>query len=103
MTKGQLLDFFEKATIIEKDGVIEASAEGVYVKGDKLTLFIDAKTNLFIRKKFSSLLGQDQIDGEIKYEKFSTGVNHGSETIVNMPAQKATVSAKNQDYSKRVQ
>jgi len=102
MSKGQLLDFFEKATITEKEGVIEATGENVFVKGDKLTIYIDAKTNLFISKKFSSLLGKDAIDGEIKYAKFASGINHGSESMINLPAQKAVVTAKNQDYSQRV-
>ena len=102
MTKGQLLDFFSKATVTEKDGVIEAVGENVYVQGDKLTIHIDSKTNLYLDKKFSSLLGKDAIDGEIKYEKFSSGVNHGSATVLNMPAQKMKIDAKNQDYSQRV-
>lgn len=103
MTKGQLIDFFSKATISERDGtVIEATGENVYVKGDKLVILIDKKTNLYIKKTFSSLLGKDPIDGEINYEKFSTGVNHASATILNMPAQKIKIDAKNQDYSKRV-
>ena len=102
MSKGELLDFFEKATITEKNGVIEATAENVNVKGDRLTVLIDAATYLFISKKFSSFLDKDVIDGETKYEKFSSGINHGSETILNLPAQKAKIEAKNQDYSKRV-
>ena len=102
MSKGQLLDFFEKATITERAGVIEVNGENVFVKGDKLTIYIDTKTNLFINKKFSSLLGKDAIDGEIKYAKFASGINHGSETMINLPAQKAVVTAKNQDYSQRV-
>lgn len=102
MTKGQLMDFFSKATITEKDGVIEATGENVYVKGDKLTMHIDKKTNLYLDKKFSSLLGKDPIDGQINYEKFSSGVNHGSTTMLNMPAQKMKIDAKNQDYSQRV-
>jgi len=102
MSKGQLLDFFGKATVTEKDGIIEATGENVYVKGDKLTIHVDSKTNLYIDKKFSSLLGKDPIDGEIKYEKFSSGINHGSETVLNMPAQNMKIDAKNQDYSQRV-
>lgn len=102
MTKGQLLDFFSKAVVSEKDGVIEATADNVYVQGDKLTIWVDAKTNLFTKKKFSSLLGKDVIDGEINYEKFSSGINHGSTTVLNMPAQKMKIDAKNQDYSQRV-
>ena len=34
MTKGQLLDFFGKASVSEKDGVIEATGENIYVAGD---------------------------------------------------------------------
>ncbi len=102
MSKGELLDFFEKATVTEKDGVIEATGENIKVKGDRLTILIDPKTNLFINKKFSSLLGKDPIDGEIKYEKFSSGINHASTTFMNLPAQKAKIDAKNQDYSQRV-
>ncbi len=102
MTKGQLLDFFSKATVTEKEGIIEATAENVYVQGDKLTILVDSKTNLYIKKTFSSLLGKDPVNGEINYDKFSSGVNHGSTTILNMPAQKMKIDAKNQDYSQRV-
>jgi len=72
------------------------------VKGDKLTILIDKKTNLYTKKTFSSLLGKDPIDGEINFEKFSSGVNHGSTTVLNMPAQKMKINATNQDYSQRV-
>jgi len=102
MTKGQLLDFFSKATVSEKDGVIEATGTDVYVKGDKLTLLIDSKTNLYLKKTFSSLLGKDALSGEINYEKFSSGINHGTTTVLNMPAQKMVINAKNQDYTQRV-
>jgi hypothetical protein len=102
MTKGQLLDFFGKATVVERNGIIEATAENVNVKGDKLTIQVEAATNLYLTKKFSSLLGKDPISGEINYEKFSSGVNHGSTTVLNMPAQKMVINAKNQDYSQRV-
>jgi len=102
MTKGQLLDFFEKATVTEKDGIIEATGENVNVPGDRLTVLIDKKTNLYMKKIFSSLLGKDPVNGEINYEKFSSGINHGSTTVLNMPAQKMKIEAKNQDYSQRV-
>ncbi len=102
MTKGELIDFFGKATVTEKNGIIEATAENIYVNGDKLTVLIEAATNLYIFKKFSSVLGKDAIDGQIKYEKFSSGVNHGSTTTLNMPAQKMKIEAVNQDYSVRM-
>lgn len=86
MSKGQLLDFFGKAT--ETDGILEAIGEIVYVQGDKLTLLIDKSTNLYTKKVFSSFLGIDPTDGEINHEKFSLGINHGTTTLLNMPGEK---------------
>lgn len=103
MSKGQLLDFFEKSTITEKDGKVEVTGENILMEGDKLTVLIDAATKLFIDKKFSSKLGEDPIDGEIKYEKFSSGIVHGSETVLNLPGKNAVINAKNQDYTQRIQ
>jgi hypothetical protein len=102
MSKGQLMDFFSKAQVTEKDGAIEATASDVYVKGDKLTILVDRATKLYTNKKFSSLLGKDPIDGEIRYEKFNSGINHGTTTVLNMPAQKMKIDAVNQDYSQRM-
>ena len=102
MTKGQLIDFFSKANVTEKDGLMEATGENVYVQGDKLTILVDKKTNLYTKKTFSSLLGKDPVSGEINYEKFSSGINHGTTTVLDMPAQKMKINAINQDYTQRV-
>lgn len=48
MTKGQLVDFFDKATFTMKDGLIEAIIYNSNVKGDKLFVKIDPVTNLFV-------------------------------------------------------
>jgi hypothetical protein len=103
MTKGELLDFFAKATVSKKeDGTLMATADNVYVQGDKLTVHVDPATNLFKYKEFKSLLGKDPIDGQVNYETFSSGVSHVSTTVMNMPAQKMKINATNQDYSQRV-
>jgi len=102
MSKGQLLDFFSKATVTEKDGIIEATAKDIYVKGDILTIQVESSTKLFIQKKFSSLLENDPVSGEINYAKFSTGVSHGTTTVLNLPSKKAVINAENKDYSQRV-
>ncbi len=101
-SKGQLLDFFEKATITEQGNVLVVTAINVNMQGDKLTIVLDKESNLYISRKFSSLMGNDLIEGEIKYEKFSSGINHVSETIINLPAKKAKITAVNQDYSQRI-
>ncbi len=102
MSKGELLDFFSKATVTDKGATLEASADNVYVQGDKLTIVIDSKTYLFTFKKFSSLLGKDALDGELNYGLFSSGISHGTTTILNLRAQKMRIDGTNQDYSQRV-
>jgi len=55
----------------------------VLVKGDSLTVLIDAKTNLFVNKKIKSTMGTDAIDGEMKYGTFSSGISHVTTTLMN--------------------
>jgi hypothetical protein len=103
MSKGELLDFFGKAEITEKDGIIEATAKDVFVKGDVVTVKVESATKLFIHKKFSSLLGTDPISGEINYGKFSSGISHGTTTVLNLPVKGAVINSENKDYTVRVQ
>ncbi len=102
MSKGQLLDFFDKAEITDAGDTYEVTGENVYIQGDKLTVVVEKSTNLFLNKKFSSKLGEDPIDGEIKYGKFSSGISHVTETAMNLPAKQAQITAVNQDYSQRI-
>lgn len=102
MTKGELIDFFSKATVTEKYGELEAVATDVHIPGDRLLIRIDPKTNLFTYKEFTSLLGKDKIDGKLNYEKFSNGTNHISTTTLNLPVQKMNIQATNQDYTIRI-
>lgn len=103
MTRGQLLDFFDKAEVTEKDSVITASAKNVYVKGDQLTIRVDAKTKYFLSKSFLTKLGEDLINGEVQYEPFkSSGVNHISTTKLEIPAENIAINGENKDYTIRV-
>lgn len=103
MSKGELLDFFDKATIKETDGLIEAEATGVRIPGDRLLVRIDPNTLLFTYKEFSSLLGNDRIEGTLTYSSFTNGISHLATTSLNLPAQKMTIESANQDYTIRVQ
>jgi len=104
MSKGQLLDFFEKAEISEQDGVIQAVAGDVFVKGDKLTVWVESATNLFTKKQFESFLGDDRdpVSGEINFGKFSNGVSHALGSVMQLSSKNAVINAENKDYSKRV-
>jgi len=104
MSKGQLLDFFDKAEVTEKDGILIASGENVYVKGDQLTVRMDAESKYYLSKSFSTKMGEDPISGEVEYDVFKTsGVNHISTTKLEMPAEKISIDGENKDYTIRIE
>jgi hypothetical protein len=102
MSKGQLLDFFEKAEVTEVDDTYQITGENVLVKGDKLTVIVEKSTNLFIIKKFSSMLDQDPLEGEIKFNKFSSGISYASFSTIDLPAQGMMIHTTNKDHSQRI-
>jgi hypothetical protein len=103
MTKGQLLDFFDKAEVTEKDGVITAKGKNIYVAGDELTINIDAESKLYLNKRFSTKMNEDPISGEVQYDTFtSSGVNHITTTELEMPAQNVKIEGENKDYTIRI-
>jgi len=103
MSKGQLLDFFGKSTITDAGDKYQIAGANVFVQGDSLTVVVEKATNLFLSKDFSSMLDEDPISGKITYGKFSSGISHVTETVMNLPGKKAVINAKNQDYTQRIQ
>lgn len=103
MTKGQLLDFFDKAEVIEKNGVLIAKGKDIYVTGDELTINIDVETKLYLSKSFSTKMDADPISGEVQYDTFkSSGVNHITTTKLDLPAESVKIEGENKDYTIRV-
>ena len=104
MSKGQLVDFFDKATVTTDGKVITATAKNVMQAGDEMTILIDPVTHLFIRKTFKAKSGADPIEGTIDYATFTTtGINHVSKCYLMMPAKAMQVNTENIDYTLRVQ
>ncbi len=103
MSKGQLLDFFGKAVITEAGDAYQIVGDNILVKGDKLTVVVEKATNLFMSKTFTTTLGEDAMSGDIKYDKFSSGVSHVTGTTITLAAKNAVIDAKNQDYTQRIQ
>lgn len=102
MTKGELIDFFDKATVTKKGDLFEATVDNYKVQGDKLTIQFDATTFLYKNKKFNTLLGKDLVEGEVTYANFSTGTNHVDDINLTLPAQNMIIKSKNQDWTQRV-
>lgn len=103
MSKGSMLDFFEKSEVKEVGSLYyEVTGKNVLMEGDLLTVTIEKGTLLFLSMKFSSKVDGDPLEGTVSYEKFSSGINHVATTTLTLAAKKAVINAKNQDYSQRV-
>lgn len=103
MTKGQLLDFFDKAELTEKEGVITVKGKNIYMDGDELTITLDAESKLYLSKSFYTRMNNDSIFGEVEYEKLkSSGVNHITTTKLDMPAETVRILGENKDYTIRI-
>lgn len=102
LSKGELVDFFEKGTITENDSSFVAVASNIMVKGDTLSLKIDKTSKLIIHREFTSMLGTDMFKGSMNYDKFSNGTLHGTVTNLLIPSQKMKIEGTNQDYTIRV-
>lgn len=105
MSKGELVDFFDKATVTTAaDGRLQATATNVLQAGDELTLLIDPTTHLFVRKTFKAKSGADPIEGTIDYDTFkSNGINHVTKSYLMMPAKAMQVNTENIEYTQRVE
>jgi hypothetical protein len=104
MTKGELVDFFDKATVTSDGKTITATGKNVLQAGDEMTILIDPATNLFIRKTFKAKSGEDPIEGTVDYATFTTtGINHVAKCYLMMPAKAMQVNTENIDYTQRVQ
>lgn len=102
MSKGDLVDFFDKAKIDESGADIVATAKDVYVKGDELILTVDKKTFLIKKQQYKTLMGADPVTGDMTYKKFENGLNTVSNMNINMPAQKLKGKANNYDFAKKL-
>jgi hypothetical protein len=102
MSKGDMVDFFDKATVTESSGDVLASAKNVYVKNDQLDLTVD-NTSLFYKKQvIRTFMNTDAVNCDVTYKKLSIGLNAADVMNLELPAQKMKVVATNYDYAKKL-
>jgi hypothetical protein len=103
LSKGSLVDFFDKATITKTDNTITAAADNVYMKGDHLELIVDKTTLQYKTQSFKTMMGKDPISGNMTYKQFSNGVNTVATMDMDLPAKTIKVGANNSDFAKKMQ
>lgn len=105
MSKGELVDLFDKASISEGEGELagsaHASAKGIKVEGDELNIWVDKETNLSRKLSFTSMSGTDKVSGTIIFKKIAEGPNHPIKITLELPDQGMEINVENFDYLKQ--
>jgi len=100
MSKGQMVDFYEKATIgnSSEEGIIEINANSVLVKDDNVVQMVDEKTLLTRKMIVKSLLSTNNLTGTIQLGSLDDGTNRPVQIIVEIPTRKLKIVMENFDF-----
>jgi hypothetical protein len=71
---GTLLDFLQSAKLISSGDEWVAEGTDVLEQGDNLKVTLDKKTNAIVAVHFSTKLGADAVEGQVRYRRPSTGL-----------------------------
>jgi hypothetical protein len=105
-SKGEEVDFFEKATLTEgsgdEAGTLMATAADVSVPGDKVTKWMDAKTLIPTKVTFEATVDEVPVSGEILYRPIEDGPNVPRMATIQIPSEKGLVEAEFLKYTKQL-
>jgi hypothetical protein len=107
MSKGQLVDFFDKATFAdgtgEMEGTQEIRATNVLVAGDELTIWVDPSTGLNRKLMIKTPLDeQSVVEGTMDYKTMEGGPNTASVSHLEVKSQGIVIKSERFDFIKQL-
>jgi len=107
MSKGQLVDLFEKATFEdgagEMKGMKKIHAKSVLVRNDELTLWVDPSTGLNRKLTIKTPLDeQTVVEGTIDYKTIKDGPTTASVSVLTIPSQGIGIRSERFDFIKQL-
>ncbi|HEY2648223.1 MAG TPA: hypothetical protein VGI38_03485 [Puia sp.] len=103
MSKGKMVDFFDKATITPTGNNFKVTGTNVNKTGDTLTMTITKKNLAYISKSFkSSLANNDPVSGSVNYKTFTNGLTAIDNGNLILPAKKIKLHLINSAYAKKM-
>ena len=106
MSKGQEVDFFDKATITEgagdDAGKLIVQAGDISVAGDKVTKWIDKESMFTVKITFTSVVDEIPVSGEVMYRPIEDGPNVPRMATVDIPSQDGVMETEFLKYEKQL-
>ncbi len=104
MSEGQMLDFFNKATITEPGNVINVQANSLYETGDQLIMVLNQGSLSFVKQSFNTTVnGTDAVTGSVSYKTFSNGLTAVDAGEIDLPAKNMKLMMSNSGFAKKLQ
>lgn len=106
MSKGQLVDLFEKAEFgegtDEMKGMKKIHATSVVVPKDELTIWVDPATGLNRKLTFKTPLDEETaVNGTIDYRTIKDGPTTASQSVLTIPSQGLNIKIERFDFIKQ--
>ncbi|MGD8413442.1 MAG: hypothetical protein PVF33_04380 [Candidatus Latescibacterota bacterium] len=98
LTKGMMVDIFDRAKITESESSIDVSAGDLFVKGDELTMTIDPATKLTKKLTFKTTLGDDAIHGAVTLDSVENGPSKPAKLEFDIPTQNVKITSETYDW-----
>lgn len=98
MSKGTLVDVFDRAKVTPGEGSTEVVAGDLFVKGDVLNLSVDPASNLPQKLNFTTTLDKDTITGTVTFAKMEKGPNKPTKFEIKVPTQALTITSETYDW-----
>jgi hypothetical protein len=101
MSKGQLVDLYDKNKVEEKGQTYEINAEDVIQKGDRVKYILNKETLLFESVDINSSVDGQAIKSTMKFKNQSDGTNHPSISELEIPGRGIVVNTESFDFNKQ--
>ncbi len=101
MSKGELVDLFNKGNISIIGDHLQAQGFNYFVQGDNLQFLYNKNTLLCTSQTVNTLMNGDQVQAQVTYTMVN-GVNMVSSIALVLPAKNLTVTASNSNFAQKL-
>jgi hypothetical protein len=98
MSKGTLVDVFDRAQITRTADAVDVSAGSLFVKGDELFMSVDPASHLTNKMTFKTTLEEDTITGVVMFARIENGPNKPTRWEIEIPTQAIKIVSETYDW-----
>ena len=98
MSKGTLVDVFDRGDIKHTKDSIDIRGKNIFIKADSLYMSLDPDTKLASMLSFSTMLGEDRINGQVKMKRIEDGPNRPIQLEIDVPGKAINITSETYDW-----